>query len=272
MFKFLSSSMTQNINFFCSSMLFALLGLMLPSFFTLKSDGFGNTDPKEIVRRAEQKMQGIKTSQGTLKMSIVRPKWSKSITLKTWTKGQQYTLLVITSPEREKGTAFLKQGKELWNWQPKIGKAIKLPPSMMAQNWMGSDFSNDLLVKQASLTEDYTHKLLGSEKVDGRDCHKIELTPKADAAVVWGKITTWISKTDDLQLKSEFYDEDDYLVNTVYGKNIKTLGGKTITTLLEVIPAGEDNQKTTVEYLDLTFDKDISDSFFTVENMKNVAK
>jgi outer membrane lipoprotein-sorting protein len=224
---------------------------------------------KEIITKADQKVRG-KTSQGTMKMTIIRPSWTREMTLKSWSKGTEYSLILVTAPARDKGTGFLKREKEIWNWQPTIDRVIKLPPSMMMQSWLGSDFTNDDLVRESSIIEDYTHRLLGTEKIDGRDSYKIELIPKEDAPVVWGKLLVWIDKTDFIQMKTEFYDEDGYLVNTMLGKNIKMMDGRMMASLLEVIPEEEDGHKTQVEYLDIKFDEDIPESFFSVQNMKRV--
>lgn len=211
-----------------------------------------------------------KTSRGEMKMKIIRPTWSREITMKSWTKGETLALILITNPARDKGTAFLKRNKEIWNWQPSIDRVIKLPPSMMMQSWMGSDFTNDDLVKESSVIKDYTHRLIGTEKIADRECYKVELNPKEDAAVVWGKVICWIDKKDFIEMKVECFDEDGYLVNTLYGKQIKLLGGKMLASVLEVIPADEPGHKTIIEYLRLEFDQSIDDSFFSQQNMKRV--
>ncbi len=228
-----------------------------------------NLTAKEIVKKSDEKLRG-ESNIAELKMTIVRPSWQREMTLKSWSLGSDYSLILVTEPARDKGTAFLKREEEMWNWQPTIDRTIKMPPSMMSQSWMGSDFTNDDLVRESSAVNDYTHKMLSSEKIEGRDTWKIELTPKEDAAVVWGKIITWIDKKDFMQLKTEFYDEDNYLVNTMLGKNIKTLGGKLLPSVMEVIPADKPNQKTRIEYLSLEFDKPMQASFFSVQNMKKV--
>lgn len=233
--------------------------------------GFTTADPtpKEIVAKADAKLRG-KTSQAEIKMTIVRPKWTRELQLKSWSKGDELALILITAPARDKGAAFLKRGKEIWNWQPTIDRTVKLPPSMMSQSWMGSDFTNDDLVQQSSVVEDFTHKLLGIEKIEGRDCYKIEMIPKENAAIVWGKVISWIDKAEFMELKGEFYDEDGYLINTMYGKNIKTLGGKLLPARLEMIPADQPGQKTIIEYLSLSFDKPMDDNFFSLQNLKKV--
>ncbi|MDH3243511.1 MAG: outer membrane lipoprotein-sorting protein [Saprospiraceae bacterium] len=227
-------------------------------------------DATEIIRKTDEKARGVESSQGLLRMTIVRPSWSREIEIKSWSKGRDYSLMLITAPARDQGTAFLKRDKEIWNWQPSIDRAIKLPPSMMMQSWMGSDFTNDDLVRESSIVVDYTHELLGSEIIEGMDCYKIQLNPKPEAPVVWGKVITWIEKKELLQLKTEFYDEDEYLVNTMYGKNVRMLGGRLLPTRLEMVPAEEEGKMTVVEQLDLAFDDPISEKFFSIQNMKRV--
>jgi len=249
---------------------FLLAAFLFTLSFSVQSFAQATTDPKEIIKEADARMRGISSSQGTMKMTIVRPTWTREMTMKSWSKGQDYSLILVTAPARDKGAAFLKRKREMWNWQPSIDRIIKLPPSMMSQGWMGSDLTNDDLVKQASIIVDYTHKILGEEEIEGLQTWKIELTPLEDAAVVWGKVIMWVSQKDYLQLKTEFFDEDDYLVNTIYGKNIKEMGGKVMTSLMEVVPAEEEGHKTIIEYLDLVFDKKIDDNFFSTQNMKRV--
>jgi outer membrane lipoprotein-sorting protein len=226
-------------------------------------------DATEIIRQAENKLRGS-SSFSEMKMTVVRPDWSREVSMKSWSVGAELSLILITGPARDKGMAFLKREREMWNWQPSIDRTIKMPPSMMMQSWMGSDFTNDDLVRESSIIEDYHHKLLGSEKVDDRECWKIELMPKEDAAVVWGRVLLWVDQADYLQLKTEFYDEDDYLVNTMLGKNLKVMDGKLLPSVMEIIPAEEEGHKTVLEYLSLDFDIDVKESFFSVQNMKRV--
>ncbi|MCB0629599.1 MAG: outer membrane lipoprotein-sorting protein [Saprospiraceae bacterium] len=245
---------------------FFILAMVATAFNTATAQ---ELSAMEIVTKADQKVRG-KTSQGSMKMTIIRPSWTREMTMKSWSMGTEYSLILVTAPARDKGTGFLKREKEIWNWQPSIDRVIKLPPSMMMQSWLGSDFTNDDLVRESSMIEDYEHSLLGSEKIDGRDCYKIQLIPKEDAPVVWGKLLVWIDKTDFIQMKTEFYDEDGYLVNTMLGKNIKEMGGRMLASVLEVVPEEEEGHKTRIEYLDIKFDEPIQDSFFSIQNLKRV--
>jgi outer membrane lipoprotein-sorting protein len=224
---------------------------------------------KEIIKKADDKGRGL-TSQGTMTLTIVRPDWTRSISLKSWSKGTEYSLIYITAPVKEKGQVFLKRQKDMWNWVPSIERMIKIPPSMMMQSWMGSDYTNDDLVKESSVVVDYTHKLLGREIVRDQECFKIELIPLPDAPVTWGKVITWVTVNGFNQWKAEYYDEDMELINTLNSYNIKKMGDREIPTKLEIEPTSKKGNKTILEINSMEFNKPIQDSFFSQQNMKTV--
>ncbi|HBF22011.1 MAG: outer membrane lipoprotein-sorting protein [Owenweeksia sp.] len=242
----------------------------LSTLFLLLSGFLGYAqDATEIIRKSENKLRGDHSS-GTVQMTIERPNWSRTMTMKTWSRGTEYSMILVTEPARDQGTVYLKRKSEIWNWVPSVERTIKLPPSMMSQSWMGSDFTNDDLVQESSILKDYTHKLLGEETIRGTACYKIQLTPKEDAAVVWGKVISWISKDDYLQLKTEFYDEDGELVNTMEGFEIKELGGRRLPSKLVMTPANEPGNRTIMRQLELNFDDEQPEGFYTTQNMKRI--
>lgn len=241
-----------------------LLGLIISSVFSMAQDA------TEIVKKADEKWSGERSSEGTMTMTIVRPTWERTIQFKIWTLGRDYSMTLITAPAKEKGQAFLKRETEMWNWMPNISRMIKFPPSMMADGWMGSDYTNDDVLKESSIVVDFTHKIVGSEVIDGWDCWKIEMRPKEDAAVVWGKIIKWIAKDEYLMMKSEYYDEDEFLVKTELGKDVKLMDDRKIPTKLEIIPADKEDQKTIVVLDNIKFNIKIQDSFFSQQNMKRL--
>lgn len=223
----------------------------------------------EIVKKANDKLRGANT-KGEMTMRIERPTWSREISMKTWSRGNDYSLIYITAPARDEGTVFLKRKNEIYNWVPSIERSVKLPPSMMMQSWMGSDFTNDDLVQESSIVKDYSHEIIGETTTNDREVWKIKLTPKPEAPVVWGKIITYISKDEYLQLRSEFYDEDAELVNTMEGTDIKEIGGRLLPTKLIMIPVDEEGQRTILTYQNLEFDVNIPEGFFTTQNMKRI--
>jgi outer membrane lipoprotein-sorting protein len=229
----------------------------------------GAQDAHEIVRRAEDKIRG-KSQYAEINMTIIKPTWSRQMSMKSWMLGTDYALVLITSPARENGQVTLKRKNEIWNWIPSIGRRIKIPPSMMMQSWMGSDFTNDDLVKESSIVRDYTQRLAGDTTIAGYDTYSIELVPKPDAAVVWSKIRLFVAKDGDLELQADYLDEKGHLVRRMVGSKVQEMGGRTIPTYWEIIPINKPGETTTLEYTRLEFDIDIGESFFSIQNMKRV--
>ena len=226
--------------------------------------------PREIIKKADEKFNGENTSISLMAMTIVRPTWERTLEFKNWTSESDFALTLITAPAKEKGQSFLKRNNEMWNWNPTISRLIKLPPSMMSQGWMGSDFTNDDILRESSVVEDYDHTIVGEEEIAGRLCYKIRMVAKEEAAVIWGSQIRWIDKQDFLFLKSELYDEDDYLIRTETGSEIKSMDGRLIPTRIELIPAEEEGHKTLIEIRSIEFNTPIADNFFSQQNMKRV--
>jgi outer membrane lipoprotein-sorting protein len=229
-----------------------------------------NVSAAEIVKKADDKFNGEKSGTSTMTMTIIRPTWQRTIEFRSWSLGRENALTLITAPAKEAGQTFLKRGKEMWSWNPAINRLIKLPPSMMSQGWMGSDYTNDDLLRESSVVNDYNHEIIGEENVDGRLCYKIKMTAKPDASVIWGYQIRWIDKKELLVLKAELYDEDGYLVRTENGSEIKVMDGRTIPTRIELVPAEEKGNKTVIEIKDMKFNVPIEESFFSQQNMKRV--
>ena len=245
--------------------------LTLLVFYPFASTKAQTLTAKEIVQKADQKSRGL-TSQGEMTMTIIRPTWSRAVTLKSWQKGNTYALILITSPAKDKGQVFLKIKTDMWNWVPSIDKMIKIPPSMMMQSWMGSDFTNDDLVKESSVVNDYDHKLLGEESVRDQNCYKVEMIPHPDAAVTWGKVIMWVTEKGFDIWKVEYYDEDMKLINIMNASNIKRMGDREIPVRLEIIPVENINNKTVLETKAIVFNKPINDDFFSQQNMRKLSQ
>ena len=233
-------------------------------FFLLISLKLQAQSAKEIIESADGKHRG-KSSYSEMSITIVRPKWQKTMTMKNWSQGNDYAVSLVTSPAKEKGTVFLKRKNEAWNYLPSLERTIKLPPSMMTQSFMGTDLTNDDLVKQSSMVVDYTHKILGSQRVLGLDCWKLQLMPKEEATVVWGKLIVWIDKKDFMQLKVEFYDEDEELVNLMTGHDVALFDGVKLPGKIEFIPLEDEGHKTIIKYDVWQFNKTIPSSYFTTQ-------
>jgi len=224
----------------------------------------------DIVRKADEKFNGEKSSIMVMSMTIIRPAWQRTVEFKNWALGREYAMTLITAPAKDANQTFLKRGTEMWSWNPAISRLIKLPPSMMSQGWMGSDYTNDDILKESSVVNDYTHEIIGEEIIGGRLCYKIKMVAKEAAAVVWGSQLRWIDKKEFLVMKTELYDEEGTLIRTETGSEIKEMDGRTIPSRLELIPAEEPGNKTIVDIKEIKFNVQILESFFSQQNMKNI--
>jgi outer membrane lipoprotein-sorting protein len=246
-----------------------ILLIILATGSTQAQDAQDAEDAKEIIRRMEENMYGD-ASYSEMSMQMVRPRYTREVTMSSWTLGDDYSLIYITAPARDEGTAFLKRGNEIWNYQPNIDRTIKMPPSMLSQSWMGSDFTNDDLVNASSLINDFSHELTGTESIDEQECYVIEMKPNPDNTIVYDKVIYWVSKEYYLPVRTENYDDYDNLVSTVHFREIKNLGDRYIPTIMEMIPADRDNQKTVITTHSSKFDIDMTQEFFSTRNLTNI--
>jgi hypothetical protein len=252
-------------------MKYRIIIVFLALFFNrLTVNAQGIERAKEIVRKAQNITLGTNSSS-TMTMQIIRPEWTRSVSMESWSIGTDYYLIYITAPARDKGQVFLKREKNMWNWMPGIGRMIKIPPSMMMSSWMGSDFNNDELMKESSLIVDYTHKVVGEESIDGYECYKIELVPLPNAAVVWSKVFLWISKKYDFGIKSEFFGKNDELVNLQYSSEMKTMDGRFLPTKMVIEPVQKPGHQTVLIIEKIKFnDPDVNESLFSQQMMKQI--
>ena len=223
----------------------------------------------EIIKKVEDNLNG-KTLTMTLSMEVYTKKTKRKMAMESFSVGTEKSFIKITYPKKSKGITFLKIGNSMWQYVPKIERVIKIPASMMLQSWMGSDFTNDDLVKESSISEDYNHELL----LEDDNVYKLKLMPKDDAAVVWGKIIMNISKEYYLPAVVEYFDEDDELVRVLEYKDIKKFENKYYPTYWVMTPKTQDKigHKTVVSIKNVQFDKDIDKSYFTKRALKRYSK
>ena len=221
----------------------------------------------EIIQKNFDYMRE-KASVATVEMKVVRPDWQRTTALKVWTRGEKESLFSVLSPAKDKGNGTLKKGREMWMFNPKISRTIKLPPSMMSQAWMGSDFSNNDLAKSDSIIVDYDHSLDGTETHRGMTVYRIVSMPKPGAPVVWGKQTMKI-REDAIPLEEIFYDEDLVPVKILTFSDIGMLGGKLYPRIMTMTRADAPDEYTVVTYRELEFLQMLPDRLFTLSALKN---
>lgn len=223
---------------------------------------------KEIVKRSDDLMRG-KTQKGTYVMTVIRPQWKRRLELSYTGKDRDKIFIRILSPAKEKGTATLRIGNEMWNYLPSVERIIKIPPSLMLQPWMGSDFANDDLVKESSIVEDYDHTILREETIDRQQAYVISLLPKRKAAVVWSKRIMWINKDDFTPIRDEYYGKNDTLIKVLRYSQVKKISDRKIPTRWEMVSILHEGRSTIIEVgNDVVYDSAVRNSVFSLQNLK----
>ena len=223
-------------------------------------------NPREIIKKMEDNMRGD-AAESEMTMTTIRPRYTREISMKSWALGEEYALIYVTAPARDRGTAYLKRGKEMWNFVPNIDRTVKMPPSMMSQSWMGSDFTNDDLVRGTSTVDDFKHTLLGIEEMNGHKCYKIEMIPKPETPIVYEKVIRWVSTELYLPVRVENYDEYGEMVNYIDFKEIKKLDGRMVPTIMEMNPVDKPGHKTIMTTHKANYSVKIEPSFFSQRNL-----
>ena len=227
-------------------------------------------DADSIVRAGFDYWRG-KASVATVQMLIHHEDWQRTMTIKAWTRGQKESLFYITAPPKDYGNGTLKKGREMWLFNPKVNRVIKVPPSMMSQSWMGSDFSNNDLAKSDSLLLDYDHSIIGTEIHEGKKVYIIKSIPKLNAPVVWGMQRLKI-REDQIWLSEEFFDEDLKPVKLMTAMQIQMLGGKLFPRVWRMRNVDEENNYTQLTYESLEFKTDLPDELFTLSSLNQLRR
>ncbi len=248
---------------------YLFLGLLILALFVPPIPA-GAQEAKKIVERMIHKMRG-RINVATYELTVIRPSWTRTLKLKAWDdRGRKRVFIRILEPPKDAGTTFLRIDYNLWNYLPKVEKVMKIPPSLMLQPWMGSDFTNDDLVKESSYIDDYDHQIVGQETMDGEAVQKIELIPHPEAPVVWGKVIYWVRQKDDLPVREHFVDEKGRLIKDLHFTDFKVMDGVLLPTHWEMIPVTKEGQKTVIVLGSIDFDPTpaIPESVFTEKNLR----
>jgi outer membrane lipoprotein-sorting protein len=226
----------------------------------------------ELVAKMDALMRGS-TSYSKMKMSIENPDWSSPRQIEMFayeSVTDSKSFIRITAPASDRGSGFLKIGFNLWMFVPATERVMKMPPSMMHDSWMGSDFTNDDLVRESSIVKDYTHAIKDvTDNPAGGKTYEVELIPKPNAPVVWGKIVAWVSDQGFTPLKEQYFDEQGKLVNEIIFSEVKDFGGRKIPSTWEMRSMTKPGHKTIIHIVEMKFDLKIDPGIFTEKNLKS---
>jgi hypothetical protein len=223
---------------------------------------------RDIIDHVDRILRG-ESSHGVATMEVVTEHWERSITMEVWSLGTEYTLIRIAAPRKEAGTATLKAEDDIWNYLPRVDRTIKIPASLMMGAWMGSHFTNDDIVKESRLIEDYDITIGYEGARDGVGVWELNLTPKPEAAVVWGRIEYQVRQEDMMPTWARYFDEDGTLVRTFTFSDYRRMGGRLVPAVMEARPEDKPNERTTVRYAELEFDLGLEESFFSLRALRS---
>lgn len=242
----------------------AIAALML--FLTIpasSADALSGVNAAEIVQRMQDLYRG-ESSRAEMSMTVETPDYQRTMTMSSVSRGEEHMLIRILSPRKDRGITTLKREQEMWNFFPKINKVIKVPPSMMMGSWMGSDFTNDDIVQETELTDEYNLDLTAEA-----DNYIVTLTPKEQTVTVWGKIIYVVHRESLMPVEQSFFDEGGEKIRVMRFLEPRDYGGLMLPSMMELVPLNKPGHRTVVRYESLQRDPpDVDDSLFTLRNLK----
>lgn len=233
----------------------------------LQGVGFAVTG-KEIIRRSDNQLRGD-SQMARVEIVIKSRRFKRTLKMEFYHRSdERKSLAIINAPRKDAGNRFLLIKDNIWHYQPDIQKVIKISPSMMLDSWMGSDFTNDDIVNESNIVNEYKHELLGSEEVNGYSCYKVKLTPKEETAIVWGKILYYARKKDCLPVKEEFYNQHGKLKKVMTCSDFQKMDDRVIPVRYKMRTIGDEDQYTLMIYKKINFNVSIPDKIFTMQYLK----
>lgn len=238
-------------------------------FLFLLPLSFYANEAHDIIAKLDKNLRGD-FMYAQMKMIVSNKRGSRTVKLESWSKGTSRSFMKILYPKKDRGITFLKRDKQMWQYIPKIERTIKIPASMMLQSWMGSDFSNDDMVKESSFVDDYHAKVLFKR---GKIA-TIELLPKRHAPVVWGKVIIEIDIVNAVPRKETFYDDRMKKVRVMTFSRVQKHGSHKIPMVMELKPLGKNKSKnkTKVIFEKINYDTPIDSSYFSKNALKRYSR
>ena len=215
-----------------------------------------------LINYLDQLYQG-QSSEAQMVMEIKTPDYERRLVFKGMTQGDDHAYFQILEPKKDRGIASLMRGEEMWNFLPKINRVVKVPPSMMMNSWMGSDFTNDDLVKQSTLTDLYSVDL--EEKAD---TYLVTLLPKEATVTVWGKITFEVTKVPLLPKTQTYFDEKGEAIRVLRFSDNRQFGERLLPGKLEMTSLRKPGHQTMITYDTLALDVDVPSEIFTLQYLR----
>ncbi len=247
-------------------LLLALLIFVLCPEVLLPAD-----DEALAIARKIDTLYRSESSYSEAEMEIVTPNWTRTLDMKVWTIGTKKTYVRILAPRKDRGFATLRIGNEMWNYLPRVNKVMKIPPSMMMSSWMGSDFTNDDIVNEFTLVDDYVFRLVRPESARD-DLLYLEAKPKEGVPVVWSRQLIVVRKVDLIPVWESYFDDEDRLFRKMSYSDIRDFDGRRIPAVMELIPTDKENHRTVLRYKTVRFDRGVDESIMTLRSLRSFSE
>jgi outer membrane lipoprotein-sorting protein len=220
-----------------------------------------------LIRHIDRLWRGD-TSHATMTMTVKTRRYQRSMTLEAWSRGKDYSLIVIRDPVKDRGIATLKVRENIWDYLPKINRVTKVPSSMMSGSWMGSHFTNDDLVKESTFEDDYDSHITFEGSRDGRSIYELTSIPKPNAAVVWGKVVMEIDQQTLAPYRAFYYDEEGTLIRTLSFDQDKKIGERVVPMRMRLQPQDKPDESTVITYRSIEFGVPLEAAFFSLQSLQ----
>jgi hypothetical protein len=242
-------------------------GLLAGALLFIGSAPLQAMEVDELIRHIDRLWRG-ETSRANMSMTVKTRRYERTMTMEAWSRGKDYSLVLIREPVKDKGIATLKVEENIWNYLPKINRVTKVPSSMMSGSWMGSHFTNDDLVKESTFEDDYDSTITFEGERDGKAIYEMTAMPKPDAAVVWGKVVMLISQQSLAPFEARYYDEEGVLIRTMVFDQPQLIDGRTVPMRMSLQPEEKPDESTVIVYHDIVFGVELEPTFFSLQNLK----
>lgn len=244
-----------------------LTGATLALLLSFPGTNAQGLEVAELIRHIDRLWRG-ETSQAVMSMTVKTRRYERSMTMEAWSRGKDYSLVLIREPIKDRGIATLKVKENIWNYLPKINRVTKVPSSMMSGSWMGSHFTNDDLVKESTFEDDYDSRISFEGERDGRSIYELTSLPKPDAPVVWGKVVMEIEQQSLAPYRALYYDEEGTLIRTLVFDQAEIIDGRSVPMRLSLQPEDKPDESTVILYRNIVFGVPLAEEFFSLQNLK----
>ncbi len=247
------------------------------SVFLLGGVAFGEMPALDIMKKSAE-VDNSKSQKSTMTMDLVdkngKIRSRKLVRIVKEVKEGKKSLTSFLEPKDIAGTSFLSyeydavgKADDQWLYLPSLGRVRRVSASDKGEYFMGTEFTYD---DQGDRNpEEDTHELKGSETVDGKDCYKIISIPK-DEDYMYSKKISYVDKESFLQIKVDYYDEDEEFLKTRSAK-LKLIDSIWTPTWVEM-KNHQKNRATIIKFDNVQYNLPTKDNLFTQRMLKKGLK